>query len=407
VIENCELRIGMLIWSYFPDAEGGAERQCRILAESLLTSGHSCEVLAGGWGTNSSDGVLRFGSLCPLENQLRRMFQKVSSGFSVHMPRLAQHASFWLLVPFSWIARLSFIISIAAFVRNHPQAPFDVIHVHDSGWLAGVGVWLGRKWGIPVLCKEATSPALQPVSYGTPFRRYWEWQRKFADGWVAQTENVRNQLVAAGIPADRVYLVPNGVCIPDVVRPASDHDGVLYVGNLTQGSEWKAFDVLFDAWIEIVQKRPAARLVFVGGGDPVSWRQALSKAGVLDSVTFVGRLDDPSPRYGNAGIFVLPSRVEGMSNALLEAQSWGLGCVVSDIPGNTAVVQHEANGLVVPVNDAVALADAIIRLLDDKEWRCRLGAAARANAVANFSMSAFSERIVDVYRELCAGEASG
>jgi glycosyltransferase involved in cell wall biosynthesis len=396
----------MLIWTYWPQHEGGAERQCRLLVESLTASGHVATVLAGGGAAHSADRVMRIGALCPLENQVRRMFQKFSSSFSGRMQHFAQHASFWGLVPFSWISRLSFILSIAAFVRDHPQAPFDVIHVHDSGWLAGVGVWLGRKWGIPVLCKEATSPALQPVSYGTPFRRYWERQRKLADGWVAQTENVRTQLVAAGIPADRVYLVPNGVWIPGAVRPASDHDGVLYVGNLTQGSEWKAFDVLFDAWIGVVQKRPAARLIFVGGGDPAPWQQVLSKAGVLDSVTFVGRLDDPSPCYENAGIFVLPSRVEGMSNALLEAQSWGLGCVVSDIPGNTAVIRHESNGLVVPVNDASALTDAVIRLLDDKALRQHLGNAARNHMISDYSISSVTERVVAVYQTLVTAEAA-
>lgn len=395
------------MWAYWPDPEGGAERQCRLLVESLTTAGHICTILAGfSLKAKSTQGVRRFGIWCPLENGMRRYLSTFSGRLNRQRGSFIPQVSFWLLAPFAWMARFSFILGLACYMLRHRQAPFDVIHVHDSGWLAGLGVWLGRAWGIPVLCKEATAPALKPVSFGTPFRRYWENLRKQADGWAAQTENIRGQLVGAGISAERVFLVPNGVCIPNALRLAGDQNGVLYVGNLTQGSGWKAFDVLFDAWIQVVQKRPVARLVFVGDGDSAPWQQVLMAAGVLDSVTFVGRAADPASYYANAGIFVLPSRVEGMSNALLEAQSWGCACVVSDIPGNTAVVIHDVNGFVVPVNDAAALAEAVIRLLDDIRLRQRLGATARNHMIQNYSVSSITDRLVDAYRMLISGTAA-
>jgi glycosyltransferase involved in cell wall biosynthesis len=398
------MKVGMLIWSYWPQPEGGAERQCRLLVEALTERGNTCCVISGcALSSSRQQNVLRLGRLSFIENMLRRCFARITCHSRGVVHTYLRHVFFWLQVPFVWIARLSFLIEMVAFSCYHKTVPFDVFHVHDSGWLAGLGVWLGHRWGIPVLCKEATSPALQPISYGTPLRRFWDRQRRQADVWLAQTDHIQRQMISAGIPANRIYHMPNGVCIPDLSGNEGIHGEVLYVGNLTQGAEWKAFDILFDAWVQIVRERPSARLQFVGAGDPQPWQSVLAKNDILDSVSFVGRVPDPSRCYSQAGIFVLPSRVEGMSNALLEAQSWGIACVVSDIPGNTAVVQHERNGLVVPVNDAGALAEAVIRLLDDTALRHKVGQAARKEMVEHYSIDAIAEKYVDIYRHI-AGE---
>jgi len=272
--------------------------------------------------------------------------------------------------------------------------------VHDSGWLAGLGVWLGLRWQIPVLCKEATTPALKPVSFGTPFRRYWEKMRKQADGWIAQTDNIRLQLIDMGIPKSSVHIIPNGVCVPKETAAVCENETVLYVGNLTQSSEWKAFDVLFEAWLKIIQKRPQSKLVFVGGGNAAPWKHYLADAGISETVRFMGRIADPSCYYAAAGLFLLPSRVEGMSNALLEAQSWGLACVVSDIPANLAVVENNVNGLVVPVGDSKALAAAILRLFAAGDLRKRFGAQARKKMTEQFEIGRVAKRVEEAYRTI-------
>jgi glycosyltransferase involved in cell wall biosynthesis len=88
---------------------------------------------------------------------------------------------------------------------------------------------------------------------------------------------------------------------------------------------------------------------------------------------------DPHAFYHAANFFVLPSRVEGTPNALLEAMSCGLPVIVSDgAPGPLELVEDGVTGLVVPVNDAAALAAALRRLASDGELRSRLGEAARA-----------------------------
>ncbi|HEX7955831.1 MAG TPA: glycosyltransferase, partial [Pyrinomonadaceae bacterium] len=126
--------------------------------------------------------------------------------------------------------------------------------------------------------------------------------------------------------------------------------------------------------------RAAWRLAVVGDGE---WRGELeaqaAALGITPRVHFTGVVEDPHPFYRAAGLFVLPSRVEGMSNALLEAMSHGLAPVVSDgAPGLTELVEDGVTGLVVPVDDPTALAEALGRLADDEGLRRRLGRAARA-----------------------------
>jgi glycosyltransferase involved in cell wall biosynthesis len=87
-----------------------------------------------------------------------------------------------------------------------------------------------------------------------------------------------------------------------------------------------------------------------------------------------------------------------MSNALLEAMSWGLPCIVSDVPGNRAVIDNETNGLVVPVNNAAALAEAIVRLLKNPSLRALLGSNARKKAESEYDIRRVTDRLLDIYR---------
>jgi glycosyltransferase involved in cell wall biosynthesis len=394
------MNVGMLVWTFWPEPEGGAERQCRLVVEVLESRGHECTVLTSRVGLFSAGNraagarILRFGWLCPLEKAARHI---VGTGDKTRLDAMR----FWLMVPIVWLSRLSFVLSILLFASRHPS-PVDVLHVHESGWLAGVGVAMGRLWRIPVLIKEATAPPLAPISYGTPGRSLWNRYRRQAAGYFAQTKITQMEMVKMGIPPSLIHLLPNGVeCPPDSANPCTEE--VLYVGNLTQGAGWKAFDVLFDAWVKVVDRRPDARLIAVGGGNAEPWVQWLKKQGIAHTVHFQGRVDDVRPYYARAGVFVLPSRVEGMSNALLEAQSWGLACVVSDIPANIAVIRHEVNGLIVPVNKSDALADGILKLLDNAGLRDLLGCEARRLMSTNHDIQRIVDHLIKIYESVQGG----
>ena len=111
-------------------------------------------------------------------------------------------------------------------------------------------------------------------------------------------------------------------------------------------------------------------------------RQALEaqaqRLGVANQIDFLGFHSDPASLMRKGGVFVLPSRYEGMPNALLEAMGFALPVVITDVsPGPLEVVTDGVEGLVVPGDDVEALKRAISRLINDPTLRLRLGEAGR------------------------------
>jgi glycosyltransferase involved in cell wall biosynthesis len=141
----------------------------------------------------------------------------------------------------------------------------------------------------------------------------------------------------------------------------------------------KAQDVLLNAFAQLGDEFDEWRLAIIGDGRlSGDLRAQARRLGIAGRVDWHGIVDDPHAFYRTARIFALPSRVEGMPNALLEAMSCGLPVVVSDgAPGPLELGEAGVTGLVVPVNDAVALAAALRRLAADESLRKRLGEAAR------------------------------
>jgi len=401
----------MLVWSYWPDHEGGAERQCRKLVHSLCKMGVQPTVVTSRLNRKidrvTMDGgcrVVRLGPLClliPFAQSLVGPLHRLFASDVVY-----RSVAFWLMLPVMWLARLSFILAACRFFRREGFS-FDVIHVHESGWLAGVGVWLGQSRGLPVMAKEAIFPALLPVGYDVPHRGKWNNLRRAAY-FIAMAEYIVVDLRKQGIKDDKILMLPNGVPVPDEKADVERYRDVLFVGNFSQGVMHKAFDVLIDAWAIVHKQMSDVTITLAGSGEAMRWQQRAELAGCKDSMIWAGWVPDTSSLLRKAGIFVLPSRMEGLSNALLEAQSWGLACVVSDIPGNLALVEHNVNGLVVPAGDARALADALIRLIEDRSLRVRLGSEARRKMASDYAMDHVTQRFVETYRQLVeAGSGRG
>ena len=146
------------------------------------------------------------------------------------------------------------------------------------------------------------------------------------------------------------------------------------------------------------------KLRLYGRGDLGFWRRYAAEQGCGDSVVFEGPTPDVWGAHRQGGFLVLPSRTEGLSNALLEAMASGLPAIVSAIPGNVAVVQDGVNGLVVPVGDVDALAEAMLRLHRSASLRTELGRAARARIAETFEIGKVAARLETAYGHALAAE---
>lgn len=154
----------------------------------------------------------------------------------------------------------------------------------------------------------------------------------------------------------------------------------------------------------LLHARTAARVILVGDPDegnpasiPVETLRGWNEEKVVE---WWGWQDDMRAVYENCHIVVLPSLGEGLPTALLEGAACGRPLVATDVPGCRDVVQDGVNGFLVPPGDAPALAKAFERLIQDRELRARMGAAARTRVEARFADKSIHAQTLEVYRLL-------
>lgn len=133
---------------------------------------------------------------------------------------------------------------------------------------------------------------------------------------------------------------------------------------------------------------------------PETWLRDRVSEGLIE---WPGHVDDMPALLATMHAFVLPSYYrEGLPKSLIEAAACSLPLITTDSPGCREVVEHEVDGLLIPVRDAEALAAAVVRIDDDPALAARLGAAARAKALERFDERIVIARTMEVYEELLA-----
>jgi glycosyltransferase involved in cell wall biosynthesis len=222
---------------------------------------------------------------------------------------------------------------------------------------------------------------------------------------IAPTEPLRAH-VAALARADRIHLIPNGVDL-DRFRPATSpkarRECVVYLGRL---SEEKNLSTLVQA-VAALRGRAPCRLVMIGAGPMRSRLEAEARmAGVV--AEFPGVVDNRVvPEWlRRADAFVLSSFTEGHPKALLEAMASGLPCIVSDCPGNRALVTDGATGLLFDPRDPLALAAQLERVLRDEPLAAALGRAARGCVAAAYDLDRLVGAEIELLEQVARGTAS-
>ncbi|MGH9309516.1 MAG: glycosyltransferase [Vicinamibacterales bacterium] len=199
---------------------------------------------------------------------------------------------------------------------------------------------------------------------------------------VANSRAVANGLVADGVPRRKIVIVSNGVDLPP---PASrDPSGPPRIVVIASLRPVKGHDVLVDAAPEVLRRFPDARFELIGGGPlAVSLRASIASRGLSGAFHVAGHCEDVAARLAGAAVCVLPSRSEGLPNALLEAMAAGVPIVATSVGGTPEIVDHSRTGVLVRPGDAAALAAAITAVLADPAAAATMAVAARAYVEAN------------------------
>ncbi|WP_313792199.1 glycosyltransferase family 4 protein [Denitromonas ohlonensis] len=164
-------------------------------------------------------------------------------------------------------------------------------------------------------------------------------------------------------------------------------------------------DVALQAFAQIRQSVPLATLSVAGTGPQLASLQAQSEAlGIASAVRFTGRLDrdEMADLYRSADVMINASRVDNMPNSVLEALASGVAVVSTDVGGVPHIVEHEKTALLVPPDAPEAMAQAVVRLLEDAALRKRLVEAGLADVV-RYQWASVSAQWLAVYRRALGG----
>ncbi len=222
---------------------------------------------------------------------------------------------------------------------------------------------------------------------------------------IVQNSEDANLLNKCGVPQERIRLVAGSGVNTEEYKPQAKESEPPVVMLASRLLLDKGVLEFVEAAQLLNRSQKIARFVLVGEPDhdnPASVHEAQIqqwvKSGVLESW---GRHEKMSEVLPRATIFCLPSSYrEGMPKALLEAMACGLPCITTDAPGCRDAVRHEDNGLLVPIKNAEALAEAIKRLLQNPDERKKMGSRGRKRAEQEFNQEIIIQQTVAIYEEL-------
>lgn len=225
---------------------------------------------------------------------------------------------------------------------------------------------------------------------------------------VALVQNPDDGALVAeiGVAPTRIKLIPGSGVDVERFRPLPEPDGPVTAAFVGRLLDHKGIRTLIAAHRLLRHKGIPIQLLVAGTPDPanpasVSPEEAAAWA-QEPGIAMLGYVSDIASLWARAHIAVLPSRREGLPRSLLEAAACGRPMVATNVPGCREVVRPDT-GLLVPLDDAAALAQAIAKLAQSPELRRQFGASARALAVERFSSDAIGHAIVDLYQALAAG----
>jgi glycosyltransferase involved in cell wall biosynthesis len=221
---------------------------------------------------------------------------------------------------------------------------------------------------------------------------------------LVQNPDDRAALQAIGIHDDRLNLIPGSGVDTELLQPLPEPDGPITAGFAGRLLTDKGIRALVAAHRLLRKRGLDMRLLIAGEPDPANPAsvspqevQAWSRE---PGITLLGHVDDIASLWRRAHIAALPSHREGLPKSLLEAAAFGRPMVATDAPGCREIAIAGHTGLLVPVEDPPALAEAIATLAASPELRARYGAAARELVVAQMSAQAIGEATLRLYRSM-------
>jgi glycosyltransferase involved in cell wall biosynthesis len=366
-------RILMIISLFYP-ALGGAEQQARLLAEQLIKRGYTVIVLTRRFkhlpGFETIEGI-------PTYRSIR------------HLP--------WK----HWFG-LTYMFSVFWFLLKHRNS-YDIIHCHESDRfhtiVAAMTKKLLKKKAIAVVTSSGAGSDFARLKKRT-FGHYFLRKLHYLDKLITLCTISTTEAINEGFNEGMIKVIPNGVDTLQLkpLAKKSSKTTLIYVGRLVKT---KGVHILLDAFHQILKNGISASLIIAGDGPEREKLVSLThRLGISSNTHFHGSVKNVAPLLQKSDVFVLPSSVEGLPNALLEAMSCGLAVVATRVGGNTEIIEDGINGLLIDPEDSQLLSITLMKILKEKETIEKLGRNARKTIEDGFSIDYITTEHEKFYKEL-------
>ena len=377
------MRVLIVSQRYYP-LVGGAERMVRALAAEFVRFGCDVRVVTA-----------RFDRSWPTQEEID----------GVPLTRLP-------LPTMRFVGTACYVTALRHHLRT-TAATYDLVYVSMLKHSAWAAVTACRSLGRPVVLRAEGAGQTGDVAWQRKarFGRIIAAACRTADAIIAPSSLVRTELLDAGYDAGRVHLIRNAVCCR-MFRPPSPAERqaarlrwglegpvIGYIGRLAPE---KGLEELLAAWPEVRRRHRSATLLIAGGPPDAP---AARCVGRLDGALYVGELGDPRQMLHALDFFVLPSRFEGISIALLEAMACGVVPLTSRIEGNCEVLGEPGHcGLMFRSGAPLELAEAVCEALEStvQQWN-DWSEAARRRVCELFNLEQNAQRHLELFESLCAG----
>ncbi len=217
---------------------------------------------------------------------------------------------------------------------------------------------------------------------------------------ICNAASLYNDLIQEGLPAHRLYTIPNGVDIEHFTPPVTGLHKKPHIITVARLAKEKNQETLLCAFAHVVKSMPEAHLHMVGDGPLRHMLENLAlELGINSHITFHGGSSQVKELLTKARVFALSSIDEGTPNAILEAMAMGLPIVSTAVDGIPAMVQENKHGFLVPARDSKSLGEKLLHLLSTENLAEDMGAACRTHVVENYSLQLMARRHEAVYTQ--------
>lgn len=375
------MQVLMVTPSYYP-IKGGAETVVRTLSVELNKVGVKTDVLT-------------FNMNRKWNPYWRGKTEKIGGINVFKIPGLNWY-------PITHTDRITLGINLIPGRFRHYLKQYDIIHFH------------GADLTLPLFSYRVKKPKVFH-SHGFTldfYERYFLSRlilKNIAEIYIAITKNMRNEFLVLGLPKNKIRVLPNGVDVKTFQPSGRKTDNLLlFVGRIAFG---KGLHILLESLRYLKQ---TIHLAIIGPPAETKYFKDIlmrikneNEKGIHE-ITYLGEQEPANivEWYQKASILVLPSLREAFPVVTLEALACETPVIASNVGGVAEVVKHGRNGILVPPNNPVKLAEAIQYLLNNSDVRTGLGREGRKYVVENFSIDVIINKLLKIYEELLTERCS-